>query len=90
MIGPVFLPALLTGFALAFARGLGEYGSVVFISGNMPMRTEMAPLLIMTELEQFDYQAATAIALVLLLISFAMLFLINLLQRWSAGRHAVR
>ena len=89
VIGPALLPALLTGFALAFARGLGEYGSVVFISGNMPMRTEVAPLLIMTELEQFDYQAATAIALVLLLMSFAMLFLINLLQRWSAGRHAV-
>lgn len=89
VIGPVLLPALLTGFALAFARGLGEYGSVVFISGNMPMRTEVAPLLIMTELEQFDYQAATAIALVLLLMSFAMLFLINLLQRWSARRHAV-
>jgi len=79
----------VTGFALAFARALGEYGSVVFISGNMPMRTEVVPLLIMTELEQFDYQAATAIALVMLLMSFGMLFLINLLQRWSAGRHAV-
>ena len=90
VIGPVLLPALLTGFALAFARALGEYGSVVFISGNMPMRTEVVPLLIMTELEQFDYQAATAIALVMLLMSFAMLFLINLLQRWSARRHAVR
>jgi sulfate transport system permease protein len=89
VIGPVLLPALLTGFALAFARALGEYGSVVFISGNMPMRTEVAPLLIMTELEQFDYQAATAIALVLLLMSFVMLFLINLLQRWRARRHAV-
>jgi sulfate/thiosulfate transport system permease protein len=89
VIGPVLLPALLTGFALAFARALGEYGSVVFISGNMPMRTEVAPLLIMTELEQFDYQAATAIALAMLVMSFAMLFLINLLQRWSAGRHAV-
>jgi sulfate/thiosulfate transport system permease protein len=89
VIGPVLLPALLTGFALAFARALGEYGSVVFISGNMPMRTEVVPLLIMTELEQFDYQAATAIALVMLLMSFGMLFLINLLQRWSAGRHAV-
>jgi sulfate/thiosulfate transport system permease protein len=89
VIGPVLLPALLTGFALAFARALGEYGSVVFISGNMPMRTEVVPLLIMTELEQFDYQAATAIALVMLVMSFAMLFLINLLQRWSAGRHAV-
>jgi len=86
---PNLFPAWLTGFALAFARALGEYGSVVFISGNMPMRTEVVPLLIMTELEQFDYQAATAIALVMLVMSFAMLFLINLLQRWSAGRHAV-
>ncbi len=78
------MPALITGFALAFARALGEYGSVVFISGNMPMRTEVVPLLIMTKLEQFDYQGATAIALVMLVISFTMLFAINLLQRWSA------
>jgi sulfate transport system permease protein len=83
------VPALITGFALAFARALGEYGSVVFISGNMPMRTEVVPLLIMTELEQFNYQAATAIALVMLVISFTMLFAINLLQRWSSTRHAV-
>ncbi len=81
------LPALITGFALAFARALGEYGSVVFISGNMPMQTEIVPLLIMTKLEQFDYQGATAIALVMLVISFTMLFGINLLQRWSASRH---
>ena len=81
---PALMPAALTGFALAFARALGEYGSVVFISGNMPMRTEVVPLLIMTKLEQFDYQGATAIALVMLVLSFAMLFLINLLQRWSS------
>lgn len=89
VIVPALMPALITGFALAFARALGEYGSVVFISGNMPMRTEVVPLLIMTKLEQFDYQGATAIALVMLVLSFAMLFLINLLQRWSSGHHAV-
>lgn len=90
VIAPALMPSLITGFALAFARALGEYGSVVFISGNMPMRTEVVPLLIMTKLEQFDYEGATAIALVMLVVSFAMLFLINLLQRWSVGRHAVR
>ena len=89
VIAPALLPAVLTGFALAFARALGEYGSVVFISGNMPMHTEVVPLLIMTKLEQFDYQGATAIALVMLVISFTMLFVINLLQRWSARRVAV-
>lgn len=89
VIAPVLMPAMLTGFALAFARALGEYGSVVFISGNMPMRTEVVPLLIVTELEQFDYQSATAIALVMLVLSFTILFLINLLQRWSAGRVVV-
>jgi sulfate/thiosulfate transport system permease protein len=88
VIAPALMPAVITGFALAFARALGEYGSVVFISGNMPMRTEVLPLLIMAKLEQFDYQGATAIALVMLVVSFAMLFLINLLQRWSAVRHA--
>jgi sulfate transport system permease protein len=88
VIGPAMLPAIITGFALAFARALGEYGSVVFISGNMPMHTEVVPLLIMTKLEEFDYQGATAIALVMLVISFTMLFGINLLQRWSAARHA--
>lgn len=82
VILPELLPALLTGFALAFARGIGEYGSVVFISGNMPMRTEIAPLLIMTKLEQFDYAGATAVALLLLLLSFLMLLVINTLQRW--------
>jgi sulfate transport system permease protein len=86
VIFPMLLPALLTGFALAFARGLGEYGSVVFISGNMPMQTEIVPLLIMTRLEQFDYAGATAVAVVMLLVSFAMLLVINLVQRW-ASRH---
>lgn len=80
---PELLPPLLTGFALAFARGIGEYGSVVFISGNMPMRTEIAPLLIMSKLEQFDYAGATAVALILLLISFLMLLVINSLQHWA-------
>ncbi|MBY0206219.1 sulfate ABC transporter permease subunit CysT [Paenibacillus cucumis (ex Kampfer et al. 2016)] len=85
---PDLVPPLLTGFALAFARGIGEYGSVVFISGNMPMKTEIAPLLIMSKLEQFDYAGATAVALLLLLISFILLLIINSLQRWSrkAGR----
>ena len=81
VVFPELRPALLTGFALAFARALGEYGSVIFIAGNMPMRTEIAPLLIMIKLEQFDYAGATAIALLLLLISFALLLGINLLQR---------
>jgi sulfate/thiosulfate transport system permease protein len=81
---PEVLPALLTGFALAFARALGEYGSVVFISGNMPMRTEITPLLIITKLEQYDYAGATAIAVVMLVISFGLLLLINLLQKWTA------
>jgi sulfate transport system permease protein len=80
---PAIRPALTTGFALAFARAVGEYGSVVFISGNMPMRTEIAPLLIMTKLEQFDYAGASAIAVVLLLISFALLIAINLLSSRS-------
>lgn len=79
---PELLPPLLTGFALAFARGIGEYGSVVFISGNMPMRTEIAPLLIMSKLEQFDYAGATAVALILLLLSFLLLLVINTLQHW--------
>ncbi|MEF2966310.1 sulfate ABC transporter permease subunit CysT [Paenibacillus sp. M1] len=78
---PELLPPLLTGFALAFSRGIGEYGSVVFISGNMPMKTEIAPLLIMSKLEQFDYAGATAVALLLLLISFVLMLLINTLQR---------
>ncbi len=77
---PALGPALTTGFALAFARGLGEYGSVVFIAGNQPMKTEITPLLIMTKLEQFDYAGATALASVLLLVSFSLLLLINRLQ----------
>ena len=77
---PAVLPAASTGFALAFARAVGEYGSVVFISGNMPMKTEIVPLLIITKLEQFDYAGATAIALVMLLASFVLLFVINALQ----------
>jgi sulfate/thiosulfate transport system permease protein len=85
---PTVAPALLTGFALAFARAIGEYGSVVFISGNMPMKTEIAPLLIMTKLEQYDYAGATAIALVLLVVSFALLLLINLLQ-WLGRRRVI-
>jgi len=85
VILPELLPALLTGFAMAFARGLGEYGSVVFISGNMPMKTEITPLLIMTKLEQYDYAGATAIALVMLILSFLMLLVINLLQ-WRMNR----
>jgi sulfate transport system permease protein len=80
VILPAVLPAASTGFALAFARAVGEYGSVVFISGNMPMKTEIVPLLIVTRLEQFDYAGATAIALVMLLASFVMLFVINALQ----------
>lgn len=82
---PELLPPLLTGFALAFSRAIGEYGSVVFISGNMPMQTEIVPLLIMTKLEQYDYVGATAIALVLLVLSFLLLFAINFLQ-WQTHR----
>ncbi len=86
---PELFPAMLTGFALAFARALGEYGSVVFISGNMPMKTEIVPLLIITKLEQYDYRGATAIAVVMLVASFALLLLINLLQKWSRRYHRV-
>jgi len=89
VILPEITPSLLTGFALAFARALGEYGSVVFISGNMPMRTEIVPLLIITKLEQFDYRGATAIAVVMLIASFLLLLLINLLQKWSRRFQAV-
>jgi sulfate transport system permease protein len=88
VILPAVLPSLLTGFALAFARALGEYGSVVFISGNMPMRTEIAPLLIVSKLEQYDYAGATAIAAVMLLISFAILLAINLVQ-WRLARRVM-
>lgn len=83
VILPSLYPALLTGFALAFARSLGEYGSVVFVSGNMPYKTEIAPVLIVARLEEFAYGEATAIAVVLLVISFSMLVLINVLERWS-------
>lgn len=86
VIFPALYPATLTGFALAFARALGEYGSVVFISGNMPFRTEIVPLLIMTKLEQYDYAGATAIAAVMLAISFLLLLMINVLQRWTSRR----
>ena len=86
VILPTIFPAVLTGFALSFARALGEYGSVVFIAGNMPFKTEISTLLIITKLEQYDFAGATAIAVVMLLISFAMLLLINILQRWSSRR----
>ncbi len=85
---PAVWPATITAFALAFARALGEYGSVVFISGNMPYRTEIAPVLIVARLEEFAYGEATAIAVVLLVISLLTLFLINLLERWSKQSHA--
>ncbi|MGD0000100.1 MAG: ABC transporter permease subunit, partial [Bryobacteraceae bacterium] len=81
VILPLLRPALLTGFALAFARALGEYGSVIFIAGNLPMRTEIVPLLIVNKLEQYDYSGATAIAAVMLLTSFLLLLAINLLER---------
>lgn len=86
VILPELSPALLTGFTMAFARALGEYGSVVFISGNMPMRTEVLPLLIITQLEQFQYAQATALGTAMLGISFVFLFVINQLQRWSLVR----
>jgi sulfate transport system permease protein len=88
VILPLIFPAALTGFTLAFARAVGEYGSVIFIAGNMPMRTEIAPLLIVTKLEQYDYAGATAIAVVMLLASFVLLLTINLLQWWSHRRYA--
>jgi sulfate transport system permease protein len=87
IILPAVLPAVLTGFTLAFARGIGEYGSVVFISGNLPMKTEITPLLIVIKLEQFEYQAAAALGLAMLVMSFVMLFAINLVQAWGRRRH---
>ena len=84
VIFPALIPALLTGFTMAFARAIGEYGSVVFISGNMPMKTEIAPLLIMIRLEEFDFTGATALAVTMLLLSFVLLTLVNALQWWSA------
>ena len=86
VVFPIVMPALLTGFALAFARALGEYGSVIFIAGNMPMVSEITPLLIITKLEQYDYAGATAIAVVMLVAAFALLLLINLLQSWARKR----
>jgi sulfate transport system permease protein len=86
VILPILTPALLTGFALAFARALGEYGSVIFIAGNMPMISEITPLLIITKLEQYDYQGATAIAVVMLVAAFVLLLAINALQAWTRAR----
>jgi sulfate/thiosulfate transport system permease protein len=86
VVFPLLLPAILTGFALAFARAVGEYGSVIFIAGNMPMVSEITPLIIITKLEQFDYAGATAVATVMLVASFALLLLINGLQTWTARR----
>jgi sulfate/thiosulfate transport system permease protein len=85
---PALAPAMITGFALSFARAMGEYGSVVFVSGNMPFKTEIAPVLIVARLEEFAYAEATAIAVVLLAMSFGMLVLVNLLETWSKRSHA--
>jgi sulfate transport system permease protein len=81
---PALAPALLTGFALAFARAVGEYGSVIFIAGNLPMISEITPLIIITKLEQYDYAGATAVAAVMLIVSFILLLIINALQAWTA------
>ena len=86
VVFPALFPGLLTGFALAFARAVGEYGSVIFIAGNMPMVSEITPLMIITKLEQYDYTGATAIAVVMLVASFLLLFAINGLQAWTAQR----
>jgi sulfate transport system permease protein len=88
VILPVLTPSLLTGFTLAFARAVGEYGSVVFIAGNMPLVSEIAPLIIITKLEQYDYKGATAVAVMMLVLSFTLLFAINLLQTWVRRRTA--
>jgi sulfate/thiosulfate transport system permease protein len=90
VILPSLWPGLLTGFTLAFARAVGEYGSVIFIAGNMPMKSEIAPLLIVTKLEQYDYAGATAIAVVMLVLSFALMLGINALQNWASTRHGAR
>ena len=87
VIFPTLVPALATGFALAFARAAGEYGSVIFIAGNMPYKSEIAPLLIVTQLEEYDYSGAAAIAAVMLAVSFASLLILNLLQRWRQRRY---
>ncbi|HZF15754.1 MAG TPA: sulfate ABC transporter permease subunit CysT [Steroidobacteraceae bacterium] len=89
IILPAVLPAILTGFTLAFARAVGEYGSVIFISGNLPMRTEITPLLIVVKLEQFDYAGAAALGFAMLVIAFVMLFVINLVQVWGRRRYVV-
>ena len=89
VIFPAIFPALMTGFALAFARSIGEYGSVIFIAGNMPMISEITPLLIVTKLEQYDYAGATALSVVMLVISFILLLIINLLQWWSRRRSTI-
>lgn len=86
IILPILFPAILTGFALAFARGVGEYGSVIFIAGNQPFKTEIAPLMIISRLEEYDYAAATTIAVIMLVISFVILLFINLLQAWASRR----
>ncbi len=90
VILPALWPALLTGFALAFARAVGEYGSVIFIAGNMPMKSEIAPLLIVSKLEQYDFAGATAIAVVMLVLSYAIMLGINALQHLALSRHAGR
>ena len=90
VIFPAVLPSALTGFALALARAVGEYGSVIFISGNMPLRTEITPLLIVTKLEQYDYGGAAALAVVMLVASFVLLLAINVLQRWSVAQRGGR
>jgi sulfate transport system permease protein len=86
VILPMLSPAALTGFALSLARAVGEYGSVIFIAGNLPMKTEIAPLLIVIKLEEFNYEGATAIGIAMLVISFALLLLINAIQVWSRRR----
>jgi sulfate transport system permease protein len=90
VVFPVVLPALITGFALAFARAIGEYGSVIFIAGNMPMASEITPLIIITKLEQYDYSGATAIAVVMLVVSFVLLLVINALQAWMRRRQGAQ
>ncbi|MFJ7745818.1 sulfate ABC transporter permease subunit CysT [Peribacillus sp. NPDC097295] len=90
IIFPELVPAILTGFALSFARALGEYGSVVFIAGNMPFKTEISPLIIMTKLEQYDYEGATAVATVMLVITFLILLTINILQWWTSRRYSAK
>ena len=87
MLFPAIFPALLTGFTLAFSRAIGEYGSVIFIAGNMPLVSEITPLLIISKLEQYDIVGATALAMVMLVISFVLLLAVNGLQWWAANRH---